>query len=40
LKNGGTIRGTAKKYGLGMKTVQRIKNEIKRESEWSYNDKR
>ena len=33
LKNGGTIRGTAKKYGLGMKTVQRIKNEIKRESE-------
>lgn len=29
LKNGGTIRGTAKKYGLGMKTVQRIKNELK-----------
>lgn len=29
LKNGGTIRGTAKKYGLGIKTVQRIKNEIK-----------
>ncbi|MDT3983565.1 recombinase family protein [Staphylococcus ureilyticus] len=30
LKQGGTIRGTAKKYGLGMKTVQRIKNELKR----------